>query len=45
MRRRGVLGRGGWRHLPALLIAVAFLLPLFFMVSGSLRKAGLPPPR
>jgi multiple sugar transport system permease protein len=45
MRRRGVLGRGAWRHLPALLIAVAFLLPLFFMVSGSLRKAGLPPPR
>jgi multiple sugar transport system permease protein len=45
MRRRGVLGRGGWRHVPALLIAVAFLLPLFVMVSGSLRKAGLPPPR
>jgi multiple sugar transport system permease protein len=45
MRRPGVLGRGGWRHVPALLIAVAFLLPLFFMVSGSLRKAGLPPPR
>jgi multiple sugar transport system permease protein len=45
MRRRGVLERGGWRHVPALLIAVAFLLPLFFMVSGSLRKAGLPPPR
>jgi multiple sugar transport system permease protein len=45
MRRRGELERGGWRHLPALLIAVAFLLPLFFMVSGSLRQAGLPPPR
>jgi multiple sugar transport system permease protein len=45
MRRRGDLERGGWRHLPALLIAVAFLLPLFFMVSGSLRQAGLPPPR
>jgi multiple sugar transport system permease protein len=45
MRRRGELERGGWRHLPALLIAVVFLLPLFFMVSGSLRKAGLPPPR
>jgi multiple sugar transport system permease protein len=45
MRRRGELERGGSRHLPALLIAVAFLLPLFFMVSGSLRKAGLPPPR
>jgi multiple sugar transport system permease protein len=37
--------RGGWRHLPALLVAVVFLLPLVFMVSGSLRRAGLPPPR
>jgi multiple sugar transport system permease protein len=45
MRGRGELERGGWRHLPAILIAVAFLLPLFFMVSGSLREAGLPPPR
>ena len=45
MRGRGEQERGGWRHLPALLIAVAFLLPLFFMVSGSLRQAGLPPPR
>jgi multiple sugar transport system permease protein len=33
------------RHLAALLIAVAFVLPLYFMLSGSLRKAGLPPPR
>jgi multiple sugar transport system permease protein len=38
-------GRGGWRHLPAALVAVAFLLPLVFMVSGSLRRAGEPPPR
>jgi multiple sugar transport system permease protein len=37
--------RGGWRHGAALLIAVAFLLPLAYMVTGSLRKAGLPPPR
>jgi multiple sugar transport system permease protein len=37
--------RGGWRHLPAVLVAVAFLLPLYFMFSGSLRQAGLPPPR
>jgi multiple sugar transport system permease protein len=49
-RRRGGssvpgAGRGGWRHLPALLIATVFLLPLVFMVSGSLRQAGLPPPR
>jgi multiple sugar transport system permease protein len=40
-----VEGRGGWRHPAALLIAAAFLLPLVFMVSGSLRQAGLPPPR
>jgi hypothetical protein len=38
-------GRGGVRHLPAALVAVAFVLPLVFMVIGSLRKAGLPPPR
>src|SRR5687768_12128711 len=35
---------GGWRHVPALLIAAGFLLPLVVMVTGSLRKAGLPPP-
>jgi multiple sugar transport system permease protein len=34
-----------WRQLPALLVAAVFLLPLVFMVSGSLRQAGLPPPR
>ncbi len=34
-----------WRHLPAAVLAVVFLLPLYFMLSGSLRKAGLPPPR
>jgi multiple sugar transport system permease protein len=33
------------RHLAALTIAVAFVLPLYFMLSGSLRQAGLPPPR
>lgn len=32
------------RHIPALLAAVVFTLPLFFMVSGSLRPVGLPPP-
>jgi multiple sugar transport system permease protein len=37
--------RGGWRHLPAILIAAGFLLPLVYMVTGSLRKPGLPPPR
>jgi multiple sugar transport system permease protein len=33
------------RQLPALLIALVFLLPLVFMVTGSLREPGLPPPR
>src|SRR5687767_4057272 len=37
--------KGGWRHLPALLIAAALLVPLYFMFSGSLRQTGLPPPR
>ncbi|MBA3330859.1 MAG: carbohydrate ABC transporter permease [Actinobacteria bacterium] len=43
--RRPRLERGGWRHLPAALIATGFLLPLVFMVTGSLRQVGLPPPR
>jgi multiple sugar transport system permease protein len=30
---------------PAAIVATAFLLPLVFMLTGSLRKAGLPPPR
>jgi multiple sugar transport system permease protein len=30
---------------PALLVTLLFALPLVFMVTGSLRKAGLPPPR
>ena len=34
-----------WRHLPAILMSAVFLLPLLYMVTGSLRKAGLPPPR
>jgi multiple sugar transport system permease protein len=34
-----------WRQVPAAALAVLFLAPLVFMVSGSLRKAGLPPPR
>jgi multiple sugar transport system permease protein len=41
---------GERRHLApriaaAALVALVFLLPLAFMVSGSLRKPGLPPPR
>jgi multiple sugar transport system permease protein len=34
-----------WRHLPAILIAIGFALPLLFMISGSLQRAGAPPPR
>ena len=37
--------RGRWRHLPAILISTAFVLPLVYMATGSLRKAGSPPPR
>ncbi|MDP8955382.1 MAG: carbohydrate ABC transporter permease [Actinomycetota bacterium] len=37
--------RGWWRHLPAILMSAVFVLPLIYMVTGSLRKAGLPPPR
>jgi multiple sugar transport system permease protein len=44
--RGASLGRpGGWRHVPAALLALLFLVPLAYMVTGSLRKAGLPPPR
>jgi multiple sugar transport system permease protein len=39
------LRRGTWRHLPALLIAAGFLLPLAYMASGSLRRPGTAPPR
>lgn len=35
----------GWRHLPAILIAVGLTAPLVYMITGSLRKPGLPPPR
>ena len=44
-RSRPRTERGGWRHVPAFLICVAFCLPLVYMLTGSLRKAGLPPPR
>jgi multiple sugar transport system permease protein len=37
--------RGGWRHGPALLVTIAFGAPLVLMVTGSLRQAGLAPPR
>ena len=44
-RRRPRPERGGWRHIPALALALVFCLPLVYMVAGSFRKAGLPPPR
>jgi multiple sugar transport system permease protein len=36
---------GGWRQPAAIVLVIAFLLPLWFMVSGSLREPGTPPPR
>lgn len=39
------IGRDTPRIVVALLVSALFLLPLVYMVSGSLRKAGLPPPR
>jgi multiple sugar transport system permease protein len=33
------------RHLPASLVALGFLLPLVYMVTGSLRRPGTVPPR
>jgi len=35
--------RGRWRHLPALLVSLAFLLPVWFMLTGSLRVPGAAP--
>jgi len=40
--------QGDWawrRQVAAVAISLAFLLPLLFMVTGSLRRPGLPPPR
>jgi multiple sugar transport system permease protein len=42
---RGWTRSGGWRHLPAVLISVGFLLPLAYMITGSFRKPGTAPPR
>jgi multiple sugar transport system permease protein len=43
--RAGERSWGGWRQPVAIAVAVAFLLPLWFMASGSLREPGQPPPR
>ena len=34
-----------WRSVAAVAVTLLFVLPLVFMLSGSLRKPGLPPPR
>jgi multiple sugar transport system permease protein len=34
-----------WRHVPAVAVCAVLLAPIVYMVAGSLRKAGLPPPR
>ncbi len=43
--RAGERRWGGWRQPAAFALAVLFLLPLWFMVSGSLREPGAAPPR
>jgi multiple sugar transport system permease protein len=35
---------GGWRHLPALLVGVGCLAPFVFVLTGSVRAPGPPPP-
>jgi multiple sugar transport system permease protein len=37
--------RSMWRHLAGVLVLALFVTPIVYMVTGSLRKAGLPPPR
>lgn len=37
--------RGGWRHVGGLIVLALFVTPIVYMVTGSLREAGLPPPR
>jgi multiple sugar transport system permease protein len=43
--RAGERRWGGWRQPVAVAVAVLFLLPLWFMLSGSLREPGTAPPR
>jgi multiple sugar transport system permease protein len=43
--RAGERSSGGWRQPVAVAVTVLFLLPLWFMVAGSLREPGTPPPR
>jgi multiple sugar transport system permease protein len=37
--------RGAWRHVGGAIVLVLFVTPIVLMVTGSVRKAGLPPPR
>jgi multiple sugar transport system permease protein len=43
--RAGERRWGGWRQPAAVAVAAIFLLPLWFMVTGSLREPGTAPPR
>ena len=43
--RAGERRWGGWRQPAAIVVAALFVLPLWFMASGSLREPGTPPPR
>ena len=43
--RAGERRWGGWRQPVGVAVAVIFLLPLWFMLSGSLREPGTAPPR
>ena len=43
--RAGERAWGGWRQPVAIAVSVTFLLPLWFMLAGSLREPGTPPPR
>jgi multiple sugar transport system permease protein len=43
--RAGERSWGGWRQPVAIVVTVLFLLPLWFMVAGSLREPGTAPPR
>lgn len=43
--RAGERSWGGWRQPVAIAATVLFLLPLWFMVAGSLREPGTAPPR
>jgi ABC-type glycerol-3-phosphate transport system permease component len=39
------LERVWWRHLAGVVVLALFVTPILFMLTGSLREAGLPPPR